>query len=469
MKISNLMLVALTLSLTSCQQDPAQVELVTNGTTTDLTKDETIVNAADVDAVINFQLKNWDRPNSRANDFTLSTIYNEDCTPSVYVVNFADDNGFILISATKTFYPILAYSESGNFSLDVTGMPDGLKDWISITKSYISDSKTLETDSVAVYKNLWNKITFKPTDYTATRSRSEGDITDNEFLELQEIVQNARMEYESAGHQTYAITEDVTNNAEFCQKMIDLAKESIYPLYDHVAEQLSFIVEYDEATTVTVPNMVETTWDQKQTYNRLFVKADGSGYYEAGCGPVALGQLFYFHKFPTTYAWNEMYTSFPSQATAELLYDIAKTAGCDLANENTHFSESKTESVFSKKEYTYSKINHNADKDVESLQNSKPVLMMGLTTSDTGHMWLATGVNHYEGKHYYKYITLTNSRRLGEFGRSSENYFNKYFFYMNWGCGGSYNGYYDDYDLAQPDNGKTYYNRVDYINVTPIK
>jgi hypothetical protein len=346
-------------------------------------------------------------------------------------------------------------------------MPDGLKDWISITKSYISDSKTLEADSVAVYKNLWDKITFKPTDYTATRSRSEGDITDDEFLELQEIVQNARMEYESAGHQTYAITEDVTNNEEFCQKMIDLAKESIYPLYDHVAEQLSFIVEYDESSYETIPNMVETKWNQTQPYNQLFVKADGSGYYPAGCGPVALGQLFYFHKFPTTYAWNEMNTSSSSQATAELLYDIAVTAGCDLANESTGFNKSKFKKVLDNKCYTYSEIDHYRYSVYSSIKNNKPVIMCGLTSEDSGHAWLATGVKMNTYRHYYKYITLTNRRSLGEFGKSDDEYSEEYFFYMNWGWGGSYNAFYNDYNIADPSNKKVYYGRYDYVNITP--
>jgi hypothetical protein len=474
-KTLKLLILLSSLTLYSCQQQ----ELAISGSSENEIRadldDAVMASSSDINSVIEQQLKDWGRTSSRATDFTLSTIYSEGGEPSIYVINFANDNGWMLISAAKTYHPILAFSENGVFDIQDAQLPDALKGWIADAKSSISLSKTLPEDSIAKYKYMWDRITFSPNDYTNVKSRAEGDITDEEFLELQEIVQNARMEYEAAGNPTYSITEDVTNDPEYSQKMIELAKESIYPLYDHEYERLSFIVEYNEAVNTTIPNMVETTWEQGNGFNKYFIKSDGSGRFLAGCGAVAIGQLFYYHKYPTTYNWDSMLTDSATSECASMLYDIAKCAGCDLTHNNSAMSVDEAYSALSKNKYacdTLSEKSTTPSKIAIDMNCKRPVMMAAKYVStegdSVGHIWLATGMRTTQQRYHLKYITLTNYKRLGEFNRCNELNITTYYYYMNWGWGNKYDGFYINDNLIIPNsNGNTALKRWYFVNVKP--
>lgn len=50
--------------------------------------------------------------------------------PSYYVVNLADDNGFVIVSGDDRFRPVLGYSRNGSFN-ENNAVPDGLAYWLS--------------------------------------------------------------------------------------------------------------------------------------------------------------------------------------------------------------------------------------------------------------------------------------------------------------------------------------------------
>ena len=68
-------------------------------------------------------------------EYDFETIYSED-GPQMYVFNFKD-RGFVVVSATKEYYPILAYSEDGTFPIGEE--KEGLKMWLDDTKYAISN------------------------------------------------------------------------------------------------------------------------------------------------------------------------------------------------------------------------------------------------------------------------------------------------------------------------------------------
>lgn len=47
----------------------------------------------------------------------MRTIYGENNVPSMYVINY-EGGGFVIVSATKNYYPILAYSETGSMNVE---------------------------------------------------------------------------------------------------------------------------------------------------------------------------------------------------------------------------------------------------------------------------------------------------------------------------------------------------------------
>ena len=79
--------------------------------------DPKIVNKKELNRVIIDHLMG-DSDKSRSSlGYTVSTIKDDNGNDAIYVVNFANDGGFVLVSAVKNIQPILAYSNSGYFSL----------------------------------------------------------------------------------------------------------------------------------------------------------------------------------------------------------------------------------------------------------------------------------------------------------------------------------------------------------------
>ncbi|GLB49350.1 C10 family peptidase [Neptunitalea lumnitzerae] len=101
------------------------------------------------------------------NDFTvvaepktvemIATIKNESLDKaSFYVVNYQED-GFIILSADKRANPILAYADKGSFIIDEEEYPDGLKDWMEETKTYISELRTSEIKQSSDVQLAWER------------------------------------------------------------------------------------------------------------------------------------------------------------------------------------------------------------------------------------------------------------------------------------------------------------------------
>lgn len=89
--------------------------------------DSVEVNLFEINRVINFHRNQFGKKNSRSELTTMSMIKDDEGKPVAYVVNFSNEQGWIIISATKKYYPIVAYNESGNFNLD--DMPTPVAAW----------------------------------------------------------------------------------------------------------------------------------------------------------------------------------------------------------------------------------------------------------------------------------------------------------------------------------------------------
>ena len=57
------------------------------------------------------------RAKTASQQYTISTIIDQTGQPVIYVVNYAGNGGFVLLSATKKYIPVLAYSQNGNYKI----------------------------------------------------------------------------------------------------------------------------------------------------------------------------------------------------------------------------------------------------------------------------------------------------------------------------------------------------------------
>ena len=110
------------------------------------------VNKADIDAVVSKMFDNGVL--SRADSYIITAINGKDGGPSIYVVNYTDGGGYVLLSATKNYYPILAYSDKGNFNGDPF-KTTGLSCWQDAMIENVERCDSLPADStVSARKRL---------------------------------------------------------------------------------------------------------------------------------------------------------------------------------------------------------------------------------------------------------------------------------------------------------------------------
>lgn len=117
--------------------------------------DPITVSFSDLDNVAG--LFSSDTSKSRAGEYTSSTIFSQSGEPCLYVLNF-NQGGWAIVSATRKYKPILAFSDQGEFNI-AENLPEEIEIWKQIQIETISNVDNLVSpDSIALYQSEWNRI-----------------------------------------------------------------------------------------------------------------------------------------------------------------------------------------------------------------------------------------------------------------------------------------------------------------------
>lgn len=86
--------------------------------------------------------------------YKISAIKDASGDVYMYVVNFSDNKGFVIVSATKKYEPILAYSKIGNFQVGLN-FNLGIELWKMRTISDMQRVDTLDKKILKKYQPIW--------------------------------------------------------------------------------------------------------------------------------------------------------------------------------------------------------------------------------------------------------------------------------------------------------------------------
>ena len=416
------------------------------------------------------------RAKTASKQYTISTIIDQTGQPAIYVVNYAGNGGFVLLSATKKYIPVLAYSQNGNYS--ITGdLPDGVQQWQSATVSAISANSILPNDSTNNFRDLWDGYIGVDTTGTGSESHEQEFSVDNVFEEK-------LAEFKNAGYTIHRMTdESITGDAETDEKLRGEAEYVTYPEYDW--HKYAVVLEWTEATNLTVDNFMPSTWGQGLpnadpetlcNYNQYCPIVDGKRSF-AGCLPVALGQIIYYYKCPSLgYNWDKMLADAPSDESARLLSDIGTSIGVEYGSSSTSGYMSNAinylKSIFGNdKVKSYTSYSFNTT--LSNLQNGYPVLFEGKLTKANGdikyHSFLGSGVICRTTETKYALYTFggryTYSKLYGDLvgNRQSTEYV-----YINWGNFGIDNGFFYSPNFIKGENGENAYNDAQSIEIKSV-
>ena len=389
-----------------------------------------------------------------------STVHTmeKDGKPMMYVVNY-DKGGFAIISATRDYMPILAYSEDGYF--DVSSIQGGLSLWVDETMTAVEASGE-QADSVKTAMNrLWR--VYEEDDaksaISAIPTRSTSSTGYDAYIERCEELMN---EYWDDGWNFTSL-----DNARYVFEdagFLDVYEQLCYSAEFNNSEPSNSIVGWKMgSSTESYGPMLQTQWHQDTPFNNL------CGGYSAGCGAIAFAQVMKYHEYPQQITYNGYpftWSSIPNNPSSssdqsKLIKAIGVTTNMRYWSVGSWTTPDELEEGIEAFGYTVTRQNNNNNSvEREILRNHRPVIMLGNNTNlsilpgsaeyiGNSHYWVADGARRTESNVFMVFAEW-QPNDCGEFTQS---YYSiddpliisgtsSLFYYYNWGWGGVDDGWY---------------------------
>lgn len=397
--------------------------------------DDAELSAGDAAAVARI-FRNGNRPTRAGSGAVVRnvvTISDAAGRPALYAVNLQE--GYLLVSATKRCYPVLAQIDCGSFSLDRE--PSGL----DVVLQEMIETVEAARDSAVVFDC---RPAWLPYEERTRPERVQTRMTDDEFCDIQNEWYG---KWYAEGADTHRLAtkpdempEDVYQR--FCETAIgdDAWVDTPY----NCMESGVITVKYHDDADKIGP-LLSTTWDQGSPYN-----SQVSGKKRLGCVTVAVGQLMRYYQRPASFNWSDMpnatsyenvtLSSFLNQLRGELHVTDDGASNIDNAQR-----------VLRSYGYNCSIHNHNESTLYSNLAKNRPAYTRGTDTNGDGHAWVADGSKSSHPYTEYKLYALNNGLpRPWYVELDSERVYHQSIFtlHMNWGWGGKQNGWFIDSQIG---------------------
>ncbi len=372
--------------------------------------------------------------------FTINDSLN---IPVMYVINYSG-GGFVIISARKTYYPVLAYSDKSNFSREY--LISGLEEWMQYIKKNILNSEIVKDTLQSHVHYLWTLYGGVDNGNTMSYSRSTIDESNAYAARLTELRKS------HPGYRFYPLSNCASS-------FFSYGGEEILSDFKRRASQYGSPENYtivaikDNTRTRTVGPLLTTVWHQDLPFN-----AQCPNHSKAGCVAIAMAQIMKYHKYPDTYNWDNMPDATATIDTQHLIYEVGKAVHMDYGAKESGSNIKEAQKAFSNyfqynaviKDFDYSETAN------ELFVHKRPIYMRGadnkfLIWDWDGHAWVCDGANDidYETLYFIEY----RHGGPGYYSYSSPDYpscsdpaksgYGKLYFHMNWGWkNGTHNGWY---------------------------
>lgn len=386
----------------------------------------------------------------------------EDGTTLIYIINYKE-GGFVLVSAKTTYYPILAYSDSGQFEYNSKDMHPELQEWLKYCKKSIKGEFELSEEAKNATLAQWSSfLTCSPT-IAPMRSTSSTNTAQYAFMQR-------RHELGALGYNSVPLSNASSIASHYGVSIAEFEEKA--DTY-HSPRQFTIFAYKANTYDSGVPQMLTTKWEQGYPYNALSKENKDIG---AGCATIAMAQIMKYYKHPSSYNWSNMPDTTATQDTQKLIRDIASGLGISYSDSDNGATYVDAMNVFTSNAFQYNatKQGHNLN-DVINKLSKGPVFMIGFDSkSADGHAWVCDGYKSThstmkyfveylygsEGNYEYKSPDTPSINGLGTGDMDGCDYF-----HMNWGWGGLSDGWYLENNVST-FKGDFSSSRIN-INVSP--
>ena len=316
----------------------------------------------------------------------IRSVLTKEGIPSMYVVNFENNGGFVVVGASRKYYPILAYSFSGE--INESYEESGISIWIEEQMANIDYIEKQSKETGMDYSALW-------LDYESYNSVIHGTKTGD----LLSVRASYIAQWEALGYSWTSLSDrpdglpvSVYNN--WCSSAAAIAN----PEYDYLENSIIF---YKTAqTTYGVGPVTNTVWNQYYPYNSAMPLLPNGDPAYAGCVTIAVGQIMRYHQWPSSYSWSLMPNNTSNTYLSNYLRDVFDVVICsyDSNGSSAYFDFLLPTKIENNFDYSVTLSSHNSTAVKASLNKTipEPVYMSGKPSAlETGHSWVCDGYQGY--------------------------------------------------------------------------
>lgn len=405
---------------------------------------------------------------SRTQNYSVSYIVDSNGKPCVYVVNFGECDGYLLISATKKFDPVLAFSYTGHYNVG-TNKPAGLICWENEICEAIETVNELSADSLLKISKLWKFYLASEEENSVKDSIPNAKSKSMGSYEFGDVMDAYLVMCSNLRSQGYEILE-MSNLSEQENTIVkEYVDAMTYPDYEDIRYQICIVASKTENRSTFIDNFVKTTWEQQSGFNSAFPYRNGKQI-SVGCGTIAAGQIMRYYEHTTKFNWVDMPLNKATTETSEFLFDLAYCTNPGIYWGDTSTNIKNMNESFRVFGYKSECKELSEDLVYNNLKNKKPVYLDGVSGSGTGHAWIASGYKQdlFMSKKQLFVIAWPNKYdSVLTFGEESVSDY-PYVYYI-WGYNDGCDGFYK-LSHCMAGTGKEYSKqRMMICNIEPIK
>jgi len=421
---------------------------------------------------------------------SVESLKDQNNDPLMYIVNYPE-GGWAIISATRNYYPVLAYSEEGSFEIKIDEDIGPVIIWVEETKQAIKESETLDESTKSEIRSVWNSYaTDFESNQAASIFRSSDPLSDAFNKRVSQLVSQLGSMYGYGKHTFYALqnAQSLFSSSSLWMSLCNFANSLGSP------PAYTILVSYYDYPSQTVGPLLETHWHQGSPFNGLVPSN-----YSAGCGAIATAQVLKYYQYPGSFSWNGYafnWSNIPidpksNSDQAALVRLVGNSVNMQYFSFGSWATPGDMENGIRNLGYNVTRSDHNYNTvRTQLLINKKPVIMGGnadnvplpspLNYLGNSHYWVCDGAKE-TGCNIIYFMEFINTSTCTYYSHpnlytmsnpcTSEQ--SKYlYFHMNWGWSPDPNtGAYKDGwflgDGVNSGNGNFQYGRQDFYISKP--
>lgn len=125
----------------------------------------------------------------------IELIKDDAGNPSFYIVNYQNENDFVVISATQKYIPVLAYRIEGHF--DVTNMEQSsVISWIQMQKRITQNIEEAPDSCKQLFSQMWTEYNVSEMKFPNTRGQGS---------EIEELIRTSVTQWNQEGYEVYTM------------------------------------------------------------------------------------------------------------------------------------------------------------------------------------------------------------------------------------------------------------------------